>query len=111
MSPYYKLDENKNPVPCVFDEWEKNIRHPQYKRVAETTIDGKWVSTVFLSIDHGFGLTGSPILFETMVFENKDTRGDIYQRRYCTHEEAMKGHTEAVKWVLDGCKDEDCISE
>lgn len=59
-------------------------------------IDGEEVriSTVFLGIDHSFGLGGPPVLFETMIFNGKH---NDYQERYCTLEEAKVGHLLAVE--------------
>lgn len=54
------------------------------------------VSTVFLGIDHGFGRTGQPILFETMVFGGLL---DEEQVRYATLAEARAGHWTMVERV------------
>lgn len=57
------------------------------------------VSTVFLGLDHGFGLR-RPLLFESMCFNGPL---DEAQERYTTWEEAEKGHramVEAVKTAL-----------
>lgn len=54
------------------------------------------VSTVLLSIDHGFA-DGAPIIFETMVFPECDVC-----RRYCTKEEALAGHDEIVAELKAG---------
>lgn len=53
------------------------------------------VSTVFLGIDHNFSPTGSPVLYETMIFAGKSW-SDEYQRRYHTRAEAIEGHDYAV---------------
>lgn len=53
------------------------------------------VSTVFLGIDHGFGRTKEPILFETMIFGIQQE----YQTRYYTYEEAEEGHYEALRFL------------
>lgn len=59
------------------------------RHVAKTVRKGVTVSTVFLGIDHSFGLRGLPLFFETMVFGagTSDT-----QERYSTWEEAAVGH-------------------
>ncbi len=78
-------------------EWAKLIEDSEYKRVAETTLpDGKWVSTVWLGLDHSFG-GDKPLIFETMVFSRKDDENDLDYQRYSTLEEAQKGHEEIVK--------------
>lgn len=59
---------------------------PAYRRVAEFTAPcGCYVSTVWLGIDHGFGV-GPLEIFETMVFPGNR------MRRYGTKEEAIRGH-------------------
>lgn len=109
----YILDKDGNPIPCRgLLRWAKWMEGPN-RRIAESTLtDGSWVSTVFLGIDHRMALLdgsgAAPILFETMVFQVKgksaldddpfDMEG-IDQRRYCTRDEALAGHAEAVaRW-------------
>lgn len=52
------------------------------------------VSTVFI----GLCFYEKPLLFETMVFGGKL---DMHIDRYCTWEEALKGHEEIVKKVKE----------
>jgi hypothetical protein len=63
------------------------------RRVAETIVDGKRVSTVFIGLDHQFG-DGDPLIFETMIFGD-DNDGE-YQTRCATWEEAEEMHRVAV---------------
>ena len=80
--------------------WGKLHADPAYKRVAETILpDGKWVSTVWLGIDHRFG-EGPPLIFETMIFPSKDgLLHELDQDRYSTETEAIVGHKAmVVKW-------------
>ena len=64
------------------------------RHVARTELpDGLVVSTVFLGIDHSFGRTGPPLLFETMAFHDGDGRET---ERYATWEQAEKGHAAMV---------------
>lgn len=72
------------------------------RRIAETTLpDGKWVSTVWLGLDHGAGC-GPPLIFETMVFapsRDGELRESLDCDRYATAAEAKAGHAEMVaKW-------------
>jgi len=62
------------------------------KRVAETTIDDSWVSTVHLGLDHGYG-DGPPVIFETMVFGGPLSDECEW---YCTEAEALTGHAAMV---------------
>jgi hypothetical protein len=80
--------------------WGEKFQDPAYKRVAETTLpDGKWVSTVWVGMDHSFGDEGPPLIFETMVFPTALTLGDLDCERYSTEAEALAGHEAMVaKW-------------
>lgn len=101
----YKLDKDKNVVPCPelyeWADWYENAD----RVVKQQHIGENWVSTVFLSLDHGYG-EEPPQVFETMVKHKKDGWHD-YQERYATWEEALKGHTRAVEWVNNGCKEDE----
>src|SRR5258708_33100035 len=104
MSLWYKLDENKNVVPCSAEEFNLQMMKPEeYRRVGRTQIGPYVVSTVFLVIDHGFG--GSQHLwFETMIWSEKTEgyRFFSYQVRYETYREALAGHVAVVKLVEEG---------
>jgi hypothetical protein len=78
----------------AYAEWMKQF--PNARRIAETTLGECWISTVFLGLDHSFGLGGQPVLFETMVFweEHQDIHND------CTRCETLK---EAKKMHEDMC--------
>jgi hypothetical protein len=81
----------------VWGEWmEKRTE----RRVAKTTLsDGKWVSTVFLGLDHNFTRKGRPLLFETMVFPKRGDNNELDMDRYSTWSQAEKGHKKMVdKW-------------
>ena len=99
MSGYY--DRQGNPLKLM--EWMKLFDDPKdrmaKKRVTETTLaDGKWISTVWLGLDHSFG-AGPPLIFETMVFPAKGDMGDLDCERYSTEAEAQEGHARMVqKW-------------
>ncbi len=99
MNGRYILDEKGVPVPCedliVWGKWLE--RADSDRIVKQTTRDKVKVSTVFLGLDHSFGLgEGPPILFETMIFGGEH---DDYQQRYATREEALMGHEEAEALV------------
>ena len=95
MTDKYILDGHE-PVPVDLMTWARWFEDNRDKRrVAATDIfPGKlWVSTVFLGIDHGFGM-GPPLLFETMVFDESGNDDDC--ERYTTWEEAEAGHAKIV---------------
>lgn len=59
------------------------------------------VSTVFLGLDHSFGLAGDrlPLLWETMIFGGKH---DGYVDRYSSRGAALKGHAKALELAIRG---------
>lgn len=71
-----------------------------YKRVAQNTLKGLNVSTVWLGLDHGFGNKelDPPIIFETMVFGGDHTEP---QWRYATEDAALENHAKIVKAIQD----------
>ncbi len=91
MSRY--VDRQGNPVSL--EEWDRLIED---KRIAETTLpDGKWISTVWLGINHGS--RDAPLYFETMVFPEKDDFSGLDCERYEAEAEAKYGHEAMVaKW-------------
>lgn len=70
----------------------------EYKRVAYTDLDVAEVSTVWLGIDHGFGRSHVPLIFETMIFAASDEL-DQQTWRYPTEAAALAGHDQAVAWA------------
>lgn len=101
----YLLDGH-DVVPCEdLLEWALNFETMD-RVVGLTNFDQDdgtqvTVSTVFIGLDHSFSRhEGPPIVFETMVFGGKL---DGYQDRYCTWEQAERGHQEMcnkVEWDL-----------
>jgi hypothetical protein len=71
-------------------EWGLMFSRP--RRVAYLDRDGVEVSTVWLGLDHGFGYTDRPLIFETMIFGGDY---DEEQWRYATLDEALEGHQRA----------------
>lgn len=95
MDDYWIL-KGKLPVRVNFLEWAMWSVTAK-RRVKSNKIGHIMVSTVFLGIDHNFSEEGPPILFETLVFGGPlDNKMD----RYCTWEEAEKGHEEMLKKVM-----------
>jgi hypothetical protein len=101
MSGQYILDENGEPVEVddlmVWAKWLENSG--DVRRIARDTIGDVDVSTVFLGLDHNWGMSGPPLLFETMIFGGEH---DDWQDRYSTKEDALKGHKRAMKMVKGG---------
>jgi len=107
---YYILDKENNVIEAEdFDKWSKYFESTcknDGRRVSKDEVNGSLISTVFLGISHSYCDTSEPLIFETMVFEPGITE-DRYLARYCTWNEALKGHAEAIEWVLNGCKEDE----
>lgn len=101
--------EGQTPVLCHdITKWALWMGESE-RRVAWSEV-GPWdISTVFLGVDHSFGM-GRPILFETMVFYKADNLPpdapkqyfeylDQHMRRYHTWDEAEAGHERVVLYV------------
>jgi hypothetical protein len=111
-----RYDRKGRPLRLL--QWGRMMEDLAYRRVAETTLDdGKWVSTVWLGLDHSFG-GGERQIFETMVFSGEGKKGrmpkfedgkltgedgpeyiyheDLYCERYATEMEAQLGHVRIV---------------
>lgn len=110
MNGMYILDENNEHVPCDDTlEWARWFEVNSDRRVVSQTIvlhpelGDLRVSTVFLGLDHSWGLGGAPLLYETMVFPAVRGRAAIdYQTRCATRAEAIAMHTRAIDHVLAG---------
>ena len=86
---------NRKGEKCDAEEWIKECQNKIIKQ--ETLLNGKYVSTVYLGLDHNFSRKGKPLIFETMVFPEKGDYSDEYCERYSTEEEAIKGHQEVAE--------------
>src|SRR2546430_1150552 len=106
MIDYYTLDASNTPIPCTLQEWSDLYETPEgraKRRVAQDTVNGYDISTVFLGLDHGYGMYKEPMLFETMIFGDRGE--EDYQERCTTWQQAEEMHKRAIKYVENGCKD------
>lgn len=94
----YILDERGNPkeVDNIL-EWADWFEKAD-RTVAKDEFNGIMVSTVFLGIDHSFGNSEKPVLYETMIFGLKEEDSE-YQERYATKVEALAGHERAIRYA------------
>jgi hypothetical protein len=128
LTPGRSLYFDREGRPITLQRWTELHEHSldaddqcvvnPYLRVAEDLLDdgaggSVWVSTVWLGIDHGFGMEPVPVIFETMIFGGEH---DHVMMRYSTEAEAIKGHREAVDdlraglapwWSYGGCEDDE----
>jgi len=97
---------DKAGQPLELMEWAKLVENTEYKIVCQDTLpNGKWISTVWLGLNHSFG-EGLPLIFETMVFPKKGDWSDQDCDRYSTIEEAIAGHEAMVKKHTEEERDE-----
>ena len=91
----YILDKEGNPqVENDLGKWGKYMESAE-RHVAQDSVDGIKISTVFLGLDHNYG-DGAPVLWETMIFGGSH---DQYCERYASKEGALAGHKKAVDMV------------
>jgi hypothetical protein len=114
---FKRLNERHEVIPArSLLEWAQWFEKEENRRVAATSINGWRVSTVFLAIDHSFGLSEKPLWFETMIFEDKNDPPpaaemktgflakwrEECQWRYSTWDEALQGHETVVEMIRLG---------
>jgi hypothetical protein len=106
-------EEGHTPVPCYsMSEWGQFLASNE-RIVARTGNDTKWVSTVFLGIDHRYW-NGPPLVFESMAFVDEGkTIDDLHGgrtwvptsldcERYSSWDDAEIGHKAMVrKWLIN----------
>lgn len=99
--PQMYFDRAGNPI--TIGRWAalRECFTNEYKRVRSTKLPGgRWCSTVWLGMDHGYGK--HRLIFETMVFVRKTedaTSEPMDEARYSTELEAIAGHEKMVdKW-------------
>ena len=97
MNNKHYILKNKKLIETDLLTWAKFMENPERIVKQEYLPNGYEVSTVFLGIDHNFGV-GEPLLFETMVF-GKDN--EEYIDRYTTYEESEIGHKKAVELFIN----------
>jgi hypothetical protein len=91
----------KDGTPIDLMEWGRLLNDRSYQVIRQTTLPGskKWVSTVWLGIDHGFGESELPVIFETMVFPKKRNGfSHMACERWHTEAEAIAGHRAFCRW-------------
>ncbi len=102
---YYNLDANKKVVPSDPDQLSVNFKNEEMRRVGFDDIGPFNISTVFLFMNVQFHTAGPPVVFETMVFQKaieiSAELEDVFClfNRYCTYDEAVKGHKEICNEV------------
>lgn len=100
MNPWCWILVGREPRAVELEVWGRWFASAD-RHVRKTRFWGMYVSTVFLGLDYRWwGEEGDPpMLFETMVFYERDGLGEIYMDRYCTWWDAENGHDYAVLWA------------
>lgn len=95
---YILSDDGKTPVPEQdLMAWAKFMEQPDARIVRQEHLpDGRFLSTVFLGLDHSFG-GGEPILWESMLFAHKQAgqrlgRDEDSRRCGGTRDDAIRMH-------------------
>jgi len=73
-----------------------------YRNVKQNFEGEHLISTIWLGIENYIMNSFDKTIFETIVFDKNGI--NIYQDRYKTEEEALKGHEKAVRFVKDKLK-------
>lgn len=90
-------EDGHTPIPCYsLMEWALWLESAD-RCVAWTGSKDKYVSTVFLGLDHRHWGNGPPIVFETMLFLNGS--GEDCER-YSSWDDAETGHKAMVRRFL-----------
>jgi hypothetical protein len=88
---------DKDGLPISMYSWGLLMENLTYRVVKqEELVDRRWVSTVWLGIDHSFG-GKKKLLFETMVFDHEGGNDILECYRWSTLAEAQRGHAETVE--------------
>jgi hypothetical protein len=98
MSRFYILDDDNHPIESTdVASWVWKEANRERMRVGRTEVGLSEVSTVFLTMDHGWD--GVREVFETMIFGG-ERDGECF--RYSTWVDAKAGHdrivTELKEW-------------
>jgi len=98
VTSWYDLDKGNNPVPLDRPSPYANAPMGSDRACVGKTdiVDGMWVSTVFLGLDHNPSGDGGPVLWETLIFADGYPNIDQEMWRYTSYEEAVDGHEAAV---------------
>ncbi len=107
----YILDENNKPVLASLMEWAEFFEGGKNRIVKQETVDGYWISTVFIGITMNFYSRNDenfkPAIFETMIFRGQGGESLDYMDRAATWDEALECHAKAIEFVKAGCPGEE----
>jgi hypothetical protein len=93
MSDFYDM----HGMPISLERWAELFEQTEQRKLAVTDVfdDGRCeVSTVWLGLNHQYGLGQPPLIFESLVFYADG--GTSSMQRYATRELALEGHAALV---------------
>jgi hypothetical protein len=80
-----------------FYRWAVLFGNHDYCIVRQDSVgESYFISTVWMGLDHGFGYSDEPVIFESMVFKDG---ADVESARYATEAEALEGHERFLNQV------------
>jgi len=101
MSHYILVNKRIKSVSLMV--WAKWFSRGEKDRIVkQENVGVYWISTVFMGIDHSFGI-GTRKMFETMIFNQAKNgeSGEIFGR--CgTYRQAETMHSKAVEFIKSG---------
>jgi hypothetical protein len=111
-------EDGHTPIPCYsLHEWGVWLATAGDKRIVAWTGNAtKYVSTVFLGLNHRHFGDGPPLLFESMAFQHEGRTMDFFgrgeeavpetldQQRYSSWDDAETGHKAMVRKYLVNAK-------
>lgn len=101
--PFQYFDRQGNRI--TQKKWSDYLSDEDYKIVRQEDVNNFFVSTIWLGMNHCYEANKPPLIFETMVFqefpEEYTCEGLCLMRRYSTEEEALIGHEEVKKDLLE----------
>lgn len=80
-----------------FLEWGRMLESGEGRHVGKDKIEGYYVSTVWIGLDHQYG-SGPPLIYETMIQDPTGAWLD-FQERYTYRADAAAGHEVATRFV------------
>lgn len=103
MSPDYAPFYDRQGRPLSFEQWaalmpDDRAAWEQARRVALDHVGPYLVSTVWIGMPLNLGMSGPPLIFETMVFAAEEPLDELTVR-YSTEELAQSGHQSTVTLV------------
>lgn len=100
---HYRLNKDTGEIREAFGmESMHEAFEVEDRSIRKDVVNGVLVSTIFLVLDHSFGLP-APLLFETMLFDEQSGKcTSDFQERYFTMKEAIDGHYRVCEQLRKG---------